>query len=114
METQTRNICPWPTFTLDKYTTVDEEYIETDLYQYVKQRLKDIRRDKMYRSKYILQINDNIYEKYSYSEHLYKYATADYSVQTQALIHGKALTTNRKMAMMYPKAYSLMCPECPL
>jgi hypothetical protein len=109
------NHCPWPTFALDKFTVWDEEkgYIEADLYRHIKKAFRQIRKETLFTSDYITQLNTTPYEQNTHSEYMYQRATADYSIRTQALIRGKALHTNRKTAMMFPGTNTPMCPDCP-
>ena len=114
--TSSPNHCQWPTFALDRFAVWDESlgYIETDLYRYIKSRLKEMRKDALYHSDYIVQLNTANYEKGVHSEYMYKRATSDYSIRTQALARGKALYTNRKAWIMFPQSNNPMCPNCPL
>jgi exonuclease III len=109
------NHCQWPTFTLDAFAIWDDKcgYIEADLYRLIKDRFKQDRKQRMHHSDYIMQLNTTPYEEGVHPEYMYRRATSDYSIKTQALVRGKALHTNRKMWLMFPHKYTPMCPNCP-
>jgi len=109
------NHCTWPTFTLDRFAMWDEKqgYIEADLYRYIKHRFRQARRDALFHSDYIMQVNTTPYKTGVHPDYMYRKSTSDYSIRTQALVRGKALYTNRKATMMYPQSNTAMCPDCP-